>query len=115
MSYTAGFGARAQSDSTLHSFGFCRSDFYDDGYSLKKATSNVMAEFFQKEPCLYGASAFRKAATLFEAFCPPVRREEPQSSSKQQEKRGVALEFDFDSQLEKRQILNLVFSTLKCK
>ena len=85
------------------------------GHVTRKVNSKVIAEFFHKEPCLYGHETFKKAAALYEALQhPPV--DDPLALHKFEQTRKDSLpDIQFNSDNEKRLVLNLVFSTLKCK
>ena len=86
-----------------------------NGHVPKKVDSKVIAEFFHKEPCLYGHETFKMAGTLYEALQhPPV--DDPLALHKFEQTRKDSLpDVQFNSDNEKRLVLNLVFSTLKCK
>ena len=86
-----------------------------NGYEPRKISSKVIAEFFQKEPSLYEHATFKIAGALYEALQhPPV--DDPLALHKFEQKRKNSMpDIQFTSDNEKRLVLNLVFSTLKCK
>ena len=86
-----------------------------NGHEPRKISSKVIAEFFHKEPSLYGHDTFKTAGALYEALQhPPV--DDPLALHKFEQKRKNSMpDIQFTSDNEKRLVLNLVFSTLKCK
>ena len=86
-----------------------------NGHEPRKISSKVIAEFFHKEPSLYGHDTFKIAGALYEALQhPPV--DDPLALHKYEQNRKNSMpDIQFTSDNEKRLVLNLVFSTLKCK
>lgn len=85
------------------------------GTETKPGHSNALTTILRREPCLYDHETFKKAAVLFDALKPPPTDDPLALQIYEGKRRETLLDVQYSSDLEKRVVLTLVFSTLKCK